>query len=244
MTAPLDDELCELFGGRLKIFQKREGYRFSVDSIVLGYFARAHAAGRVADLGTGSGVLPLILSNSEEVQEIIGVEVQEDLAALAQKNISYNNCGNKVKIISADIRALKEQYNAGSFDTVISNPPFYPAKAGRINPDNQKAISRHELHGSLADFLGISSYLLKLSGRFITIYASSRLIDLVDEMRKVTIEPKTLQFIHPKKAQPANLVLVQGIKGAGKEAHILPPLVLYTAAGEYTAEAQEIFNNL
>jgi len=235
------DELCELFAGRLRIFQKRNGYRFSVDSILLADFARQRAAGSVADLGTGSGVLPIILSKSQSVKEIIGIEVQEDLAQLAQKNICFNQCEDRVQIMHADIRALRKDFKAGSFDTVISNPPFYAANSGRLNPDDQKAISRHELFGSLNDFIDISQYLLKLSGKFLTIYPSTRAVDLIAAIRAAGIEPKTLRFIHAKIDDPANLLLMEGIKGAGKEAKVLTPLVLYDTDGNYTEQAQTIF---
>jgi tRNA1Val (adenine37-N6)-methyltransferase len=241
MEALDDDELCELFTGRLRIFQKRNGYRFSVDSILLADFARERASGIVADLGTGSGVLPIILSKSQAVKEIIGIEVQENLAQLAQKNICFNKCEDRVRIIHADIRTIKKDFKAGSFDAVISNPPFYPELSGRLNPDDQKAISRHELFGNLADFINISHYLLKLSGKFLTIYPSSRIVDLIGAIRASGIEPKTLQFIHPRSDEPANLVLIEGIKGAGKEAKVLTPLVLYDARGSYTELAQNIF---
>ena len=241
MEALHDDELCELFAGRLRIFQKRNGYRFSVDSILLADFARQRASGSIADLGTGSGVLPIIFSKSKAVKEIIGIEVQEDLAQLAQKNICLNQCEDRVKIIHADIRTIKKDFKAGSFDAVISNPPFYPEHSGRLNPDNQKAISRHELFGTLADFTNISQYILKLSGKFLTIYPSARAVDLIQEMRASGIEPKTLQFIHPRIDEHANLVLIEGIKGAGKEAKVLTPLVLYDARGRYTEQAQNIF---
>jgi len=240
----LDDELCELFDGRLKLYQQRQGYRFSVDSILLGDFARERVAGRVIDLGTGSGVLAVLLSRIEAVREIMGIEVQEDLAALAQKNILYNTCGDKVTIIRADIRELKEQFSATSFDAVISNPPFYPIKSGLLNEDSVKAVSRHELHGTLADFLSISAYLLKHSGAFLTIFPCSRIGDLIEEMRTVKLEPKTLRFIHPKIEEPANLVLVEGIKGAGKEARVLPPLALFDAEGSYSRQAREIFRKV
>jgi len=236
-----DDELCELFAGQLRIFQKRNGYRFSVDSILLADFARQRASGSVADLGTGSGVLPIILSKSQAVKEIIGIEVQEDLAQLAQKNICFNQCEDRVKIIHADIRTVRKDFKAGSLDAVISNPPFYPEHSGRLNPDDQKAISRHELFGTLTDFINISYYLLKLSGKFLTIYPSVRAVDLIAEMRAAGIEPKTLQFIYPRSDEPANLVLIEGIKGAGKEAKVLTPLVLYDARGNYTDQAQNIF---
>jgi tRNA1Val (adenine37-N6)-methyltransferase len=245
MTAsPPEDELCELFDGRLRLYQKRKGYRFSVDSILLGDFAREKAAGRVIDLGTGSGILAVLLSRIEAVREIMGIEVQEDLAALAQKNILYNTCGDKVTIIRADIRELKEQFSATSFDAVISNPPFYPVKSGLLNEDSGKAVSRHELHGTLADFLNISAYLLKRNGAFLTIYPCSRIGDLIEELRTAKLEPKTLRFIHPNIEEPANLVLVEGIKGGGKEARVLPPLALFGADGSYSEQARALFHRV
>jgi len=244
LAAPADEELCELFDGRLNLFQKRQGYRFSVDSILLGDFIRERAAGRVIDLGTGSGILAVLLSRIAAVREIVGIEVQEDLAALAQKNISHNACGDRVTIIRADIRELKETFPAASFDAVISNPPFYPIKSGLLNEDSGKAVSRHELHGTLADFLRVSAYLLKRAGAFLTIYPCSRIGDLIEEMRTVKLEPKTLRFIHPNIEEPANLLLVEGIKGGGKEARVLPPLVLFDADGTYSREAREIFQRV
>lgn len=239
-----DDELCELFEGTLRLYQKRQGYRFSVDSLVLAAFAQKRAAGTVADLGTGSGILPIILSKTTAVKAITGIEVQEDLARLAQKNVALNQCETRVTIVHADIRAIIKTFTAGSFDTVISNPPFYPAPSGRINPDRQKAISRHELCGTLTDFLHTSQHLLKVSGKFLAIYPCVRVVDLIGEMRAIGIEPKTLQFIHPKCDEPANLLLVEGVKGAGREAKVLAPLVLYDASGHYTEQAHHIFSAL
>ena len=244
LAAPADEELCELFDGRLKLFQKRQGYRFSVDSILLGDFIRERAAGRVIDLGTGSGILAVLLSRIAAVREIVGIEVQDNLAALAQKNIAHNECADRVTIIRADVRELKKTFLAGSFDAVISNPPFYPIKSGLLNLDSGKAVSRHELHGTLADFMQIASYLLKRAGPFLTIYPCFRIGDLVEEMRAVKLEPKTLCFIHPNIKEPANLVLVEGIKGGGKEARILPPLVLFGADGSYSEQARALFQRV
>jgi tRNA1Val (adenine37-N6)-methyltransferase len=243
-TPPSDDELCELFDGRLKLYQQRQGYRFSVDSILLGDFIRERTAGRVIDLGTGSGILAVLLSRIKAVREVTGIEVQDDLAALAQKNISFNDCGDRVTIICADIREVKNNFPAERFDAVISNPPFYPAKSGKLNPDRRKAASRHELHGTLADFISIAGYLLRRAGTFLTIYPCSRIGDLVEEMRAAMLEPKTLRFIHPRIDEPANLVLAEGIKGAGREARVLPPLALYDAKGSYSREAREIFQKV
>ena len=239
-----DDELCELFDGRLKLYQQRQGYRFSVDSILLGDFARERATGRVIDLGTGSGILAVLLSRIEAVTEIVGIEVQEDLAALAQKNISYNGCEDRVKIIRADIREIKNNFPAGSFNAVISNPPFYSARSGFLNRNSGKAVSRHELHGTLSDFISIAEYLLRSGGAFLTIYPCSRIGDLIEEMRAAALEPKTLRFIHPKIEEPANLVLVEGIKAAGRQALVLPPLALFDADGSYSEQARALFQRV
>jgi tRNA1Val (adenine37-N6)-methyltransferase len=198
MTSSLrDDELCELFDGRLKLFQQRQGYRFSVDAILLGDFARERVAGSVIDLGTGSGILAVLLSRIEAVKKIAGIEVQEDLAALAQKNISYNGCDDRVTIIRADIREIRNNFSAASFDAVICNPPYYPVKTGKLNTDSVKAVSRHELHGTLADFMRIAGYLLRRGGAFLTIYPCARFAGLIEAMRAEKLEPKTLRFIHP-----------------------------------------------
>jgi len=237
-------ELHELFNGRLNLYQTKKGYRFSIDSILLGHFASKKSAGKVADLGTGSGVLPVILARHQKVESITGIEIQKELAALAEKNIFHNDCQEKVNIKCADIKKIPEAFSPESFDTIITNPPFYSLGSGRINPDSENAIARHEIKGTLDDFIAGSSFLLKSGGSFFAVYRPARLADLVSEMRKNRIEPKAFQFVHPNKTEPANIVLVEGIKGAGTETKILPPLMLYKEDGEYTKQANAVFENI
>ena len=237
-------ELHELFNGRLNLYQTKKGYRFSIDSILLGDFASKKASGKVADLGTGSGVLPVILARQQKVESIIGIEIQKELADLAEKNISHNNCQKKVSIKCSDIKKVPEEFSPESFDMVITNPPFYSLGAGRINPDSENAIARHEIKGNLNDFIAGSSFLLKSGGSFFAVYRPARLTDLVSEMRKNRIEPKAFQFVHPNKTESANIVLVEGIKGAGTETIILPPLMLYKEDGKYTEQANAVFENI
>jgi len=198
----------------------------------------------VADLGTGSGVLPVILARRQKVESITGIEIQKELAKLAEKNIFHNDCQEKVNIKYADIKKIPEAFSPESFDTIITNPPFYSLGSGRINPDSENAIARHEIKGTLNDFIAGASFLLKPGGSFFAVYRPARLADLVLEMRKNRIEPKTFQFVHPNKTEPANIVLVEGIKGAGTETKILPPLMLYKKNGEYTKQANAVFENI
>ncbi len=239
-----DIELNELFEGKVRVFQKKQGYRFSIDSILLGWFAIKRAAGTVVDLGTGSGILPVVLARHEKFFEITGVEIQKDLAELAGKNLLYNDCTDRVKIVHADIKKISTCFSPESFDTVITNPPFYPAGSGRINPDRQSAIARHELHGTLRDFISAAAFLLRQAGKFIAVYTSSRIVDLIVEMRCKNIEPKTLQFVHSKTGSHAAMILVEGVKAAGTEAKTVPPMVLYNTDGSYTEQAEAVFREI
>ena len=245
MRTQLDThEFHELFQGRLKIIQKKGGYRFSVDSILLACFAAERASGAVADLGTGCGILPVILAKHRQFDQITGIEIQHDLALLAQQNVTFNNCDDKVTILDADIKKINVSLSAETFDTVITNPPFYPVGTGKINPDPENAGARHELYAALNDFISAAAFLLKQSGKFLAVYLSSRTADLIEEMRKKNIEPKIIRFVHSKIDEPASMVLVEGVKGAGVEAKILPPLFLYDDNGKYTEEAKAVFSNV
>lgn len=245
MTSRLPEiEFHRLFNGRLCLYQKKKGYRFSVDSVLLGAFAGQKVCGVVADLGTGSGVLPVILSKSGKVKQIFGIEIQKDLVAVAEKNVLYNRCSEKAKITCADIKNIRDCFSAETFDAVLTNPPFYRIGSGRMNPEAENAIARHELKGTVSDFVRGAAFLLKQKGSFYAVYTPARITDLICEMRKYRIEPKALQFVYPNGKDPANMVLVEGIKGAGVETKIIPPVVLFGENRKYTKQANSIFNTL
>ncbi|MBW2184480.1 MAG: methyltransferase, partial [Deltaproteobacteria bacterium] len=146
-----DERLDELFDGRLRIIQKKEGYRFSVDAILLAHFSSQLSANSIIDLGTGSGVIPLILARKGTVPTIVGVEVQKEMADMAKRTIALNGFTERVSILHEDLKELRNRFNASSFDLVVSNPPYYPVGDGRINPDEQKAIARHEILAKMED---------------------------------------------------------------------------------------------
>ena len=238
-----DETLDLLFNGSLKIIQKKNGYRFSIDAILLSHFAWSHhrRAGTVIELGTGSGVIPLILAHRFREATIIGVEVQETLAELAQRNVTMNRLDNRVCIVKGDLRRLRGSYSPASFDLVLSNPPFYPVHAGKINPGSERAIARHELTGSLEDMVQIASYLLKPKGRLIVIYPAFRLIDLIHQLRNNGLEAKLMRVVHSRANSEGKLVLLSCSRGGRAALKVLKPLIIYQGRGEYTEELTEIY---
>ena len=243
-TPPLlpDETLDTMFQGKLKVIQKKDGYRFSVDAVILGRLAQVSSEDRVIDLGTGCGIIPLILAATTQVKEIVGVEIQEELAELARRNAALNGCDGIIHIVKEDLKNLPVLYESGAFDFILSNPPFRKRATGRINPQEQKSIARHEIAISLQDVLTVARFLLKKQGKFFVIYPAFRLVDLFYEMRKNGLEPKTLQCVHSRVDTPARMVLVEGVKGGGVELQVKEPLVIYDAAGKYTEALQKVYS--
>ena len=241
---PAGFELNRLFSDKLRLFQQKQGYRFSVDAVLLSAFAINRTGGEVIDFGTGNGIVPVILSRHEKFTAIFGMEVQEGLVALAQRNVSFNDCGDRVRILQGDIRQIRKHFSAETFDAVIMNPPFYAAGSGRISPDRQNAAARHEVHGTISDFLTAAAYLLKQKGRLVFVYNPARLVDLLVLMRACNIEPKTLQFVHGKADSNASMVLGEGVKASRVEAKVLAPLIMYGPDDRYTAQAVAVFNSI
>ncbi len=236
-----DETLDTLFGGELKIIQKKEGYRFSIDALLLASFIQARPEDKIIDLGTGCGIIPLILIYQKKGSKIIGVEIQPSLADLARRNVLLNNFPGQIEIWEKDFKELKEESWRDYFDLVITNPPYRRLGAGRINPHPEKAIARHEIKATLADILQVSYYILKAKGRLIMIYPARRVADLFHELRQNHLEPKKVQFVHSRLNEAARLVLVEAWKGGRVQAEVLPPLILYTAGGEYSLDAQKIW---
>jgi len=221
-----DETLDTLFNGRLKLIQKKKGYRFSMDALLISEFVHLRKGEKVIDLGTGCGILPLLLSQSGKAKTFVGVEIQEELVECARKNVRLNRLESLITILQKDFRELKSLFPSGSFDVVISNPPYWKHRTGRLNPSIEKAIARHELKGTLEDLISISSYLLKHKGRLYLIFTAQRIVDLLVALRKENVEPKRLQLVYPHQKGEAKFVLVEAIKSSGIELKMLPPLIL------------------
>lgn len=221
-----DETLEPFFNGKLQIIQKKKGYRFSVDAILLSQFVRIRKNERVIDLGTGCGILPLLLSQNAKNHSFVGVEIQEGLVECAEKNVVLNHLEGRISILKQDFRELKRTFTPGSFDVVLSNPPYRGYKTGRINPSMQKAVARHEIKGKLEDLISVASYLLPPKGRCYLIFPALRTVDLFVALRNGKLEPKRIQFVHPRSGEEAKFILTESLKASGVELKIMRSLIL------------------
>ncbi|TET89224.1 MAG: methyltransferase domain-containing protein [Desulfobacteraceae bacterium] len=209
--------------GRLKLIQSKDGYRFSIDAILLAEFVTIRQGDVVVDLGTGCGVIPLILLLTKYVGYAFGLEIQEELAGQAARNVLLNGFDDKMRVVLGDIKnpPIAEE----SADVVICNPPYRQIKSGRINPDPRRAIARHEIMVSIDDILHAARSVLRKKGRLAVIYSSVRLADILARMRRFNLEPKKIQIIYPDLNSGAKLVLVEAILGGRPGLKISPPIV-------------------
>ncbi len=221
-----DQTLDTFFGGSLRVLQKKRGYRFSVDAVLLSQFSKIRKNEKVMDLGTGCGILPLLLSQTTKAHSFVGVEIQKELADLAKKNVQLNHLQDRISILQKDFRDLKDTYPPGSFDVVLSNPPYRKYRTGRVNPAMEKAIARHEIKGTLEDLISIASHLLPSKGRCYVIFPALRTVDLLAVLRSQRLEPKRLQFVHPHFEENAKFILSESIKESGVELKVMDPLIL------------------
>jgi tRNA1Val (adenine37-N6)-methyltransferase len=239
-----EETLDEILSGRLRVFQNKQGYRFSLDSLMLAHFVSVKPRTRVIDLGCGNGIILLILAKCFPKVHFVGLEIQDKLASLARKNSQHNDLEDRVEIVSGDARHIKNIFQQHSFETVIFNPPYRKLNSGRINPLQEKAIARHEIIGSLKEFLNASKYLLKPTGRVFTIYPAKRFVELVHLFRNSNIEPKRMKLVYSDNYSDAEFTLVEGKQGGREELKIEPPLFIYDQNRKYTAEMSGIFSEL
>jgi tRNA1Val (adenine37-N6)-methyltransferase len=224
---PSSDETLDTFSnGSLQIFQKKRGYRFSVDAVLLSQFIDVRKDEKVIDLGTGCGIVPLLLSQTTEAHSFVGVEIQKGLAECARKNVILNHLDHRISILHQDFRELKGTFRSGSFDVVVSNPPYRQYRTGRVNPSIEKAIARHEITATLGDLIGMASYLLPTKGRCYLIFPAWRTVDLLMGLRGKRLEPKRLQFVHSRLEEGAKFILIESVKASGAELKIMEPLIL------------------
>ncbi|MEE4605286.1 MAG: methyltransferase [Desulfobacteraceae bacterium] len=230
------------FNGKIVLNQPESGYRFSIDAVILSHLVNPAPGETALDLGTGCGVIPIMLAFRHPEIRVIGVEIQPSLFRLAQRNVADNCLVDRVRMIEKDIGNLLPADIGGLVDRVVTNPPYRKLDSGRINADSQRAVARHELKTDLDTVLRTARRMLRKAGQFSIIYPSVRSVDLVAAMRSTGIEPKYLTMIHSRPASPARLVAVMGVKGGRPGLDVGPPLDLYHADGTYTQAVETMFS--
>jgi len=226
VTPSADETLDTFFDRRIQILQKKRGYRFSIDAVLLSQFIKIRKNEKVIDLGTGCGILPLLLCHETKAHSFVGVEIQKDLAELAKRNVLLNHLEHRISILQNDLRTLKTIFPPGAFQVVLSNPPYRKFRTGRVNPALEKAIARHEIEGTLEDLVSMASYLLPPKGRCYLIFPALRTVDLLVALRNRRLEPKRLQFVYPRLHEEANFILTESTKASGVELRVMDPLIL------------------
>lgn len=218
-----DERIDQFMEGRLKLIQSKDGYRFSIDAILLSQFVTVRPGDVVVDLGTGCGVILLILLLTRKVGHAFGLEIQRELASQAARNSLLNGLEDKMNIIHGDIR--RPPMARESADVIICNPPYRKVKSGRINPDPRRAIARHEILASIDDILRATTNILRKKGRLALIYPSVRLVDILARLRKYNLEPKRIQINYPGLESGAKLALIEATLGGKPGLEICPPLI-------------------
>jgi len=225
-----------LFNGQIALYQSVAGYRFSLDALLLAHFVTIKRREKIVDLGTGNGVVALVLAYLHPSVTLTGVELQAKMVERARRNVELNRLQKRIQILSGDVRAGKHVAAEMSFDVVVCNPPYRRPLSGRVSSNDEKQIARHETQGELNDFLRAGAILLRVKGRMAVVYPAVRSVDLLAAMRQARIEPKRLRMVHSFADTEASLVLVEGVKGGRSGVEVLAPLTIYRQGKEYTNE--------
>lgn len=225
----------------IKLYQNKNGYRFSVDALLLSSFVNVKRAGNIVDMGAGSGIIGLLLATRYPDSAVILIEIQQALSRLARKNVGLNGMDERVKVISMDIKDVPAFMEATSCEVAVSNPPFRKRNSGRLSLEEERSVARHEIKLQLPVLAQSASYLLKARGRFFVIYHPERILELMDILRRNRLEPKRMRFVYNDTRSPSKIVMVEAAKEGRPGLKIEKPLFIYDDRGIYTDEVKQMY---
>lgn len=239
-----DERIDDLQINNLKIIQNKNGFCFGIDSVILSDFASDIKNNvSVIDLGTGTGILGFLLIAKNKIKKVIGIEVQKDVADMAERSIKLNKLENVFSIVNCNVKEIQKNVEVEKYDVVITNPPYKKMNTGGKNIDEKKLISRHEVLADLNDFIYASKKVLKDKGCLYMVHRPERLSDILENLRKNKLEPKRIKFVYSKQdSKEAKLVLIKAVKNGGEFLKIEKPLYIYKNNGEYSEEILKIYN--
>ena len=229
----INERIDDLMRDGLKLIQNTDIFCFGMDAVLLSTYARAGKKDRVLDMGTGNGIIP-VLMQSNPGSTYSALEIQEGSAQLARRNVELNHLENRISVVKGDIKEASTIFGEASFNVVTSNPPYMNENHGIVNPDSAKAIARHELLCSLDDVIREASRCLKSKGKMYMVHRPNRLVDIFDTMRKYHLEPKRMRLVYPYVNKAANMVLIEAVKGGNSQLIVEEPLIVYKTDGTYT----------
>ena len=235
------ERIDELQRNGYRIIQKTNGFWFGMDAALLSGFASVKPGEKALDLGTGTGIIPILLEAKTEGSHFTGLEIQAEMAEMASRSVALNRLEEKVSIVQGDIKEVPTLFEKASFDVVTTNPPYMNDSHGLKNPDLPKAIARHEVLCNLEDVVRAAASALRPGGRLYMVHRPRRLIEILMAMKSQKLEPKRMKFVHPFADKEANMVLIEAVRGGGALMTVEKPIIVYKEPGVYTDEIYDIY---
>lgn len=241
VTCGEDERIDDLQRNGYRIIQKKKGFCFGMDAVLLSGFAQVKEGEVAVDLGTGTGIIPILLEAKTKGKHFTGLEIQEEVAEMAGRSVRLNQLENRVDIVRGDIKEASRLFGKASFDVVTSNPPYMNDNHGLKNPELPKAIARHEVFCTLDDVCREASLLLKSGGRFYMVHRPHRLVEIITALKTYKLEPKRMKLVHPFVDKEANMVLIEAVRGGRSMMKVEAPIIVYREPGVYTQEIYDVY---
>ncbi len=236
-----NERIDDLQRNGYKIIQNPQKFCFGMDAVLLSGFARAHEGAQVLDLGTGTGIIPILLEAKTKAAHLTGLEIQEESADMARRSVQLNGLEKKVEIVTGDIKEAHKLFALSGFDVITSNPPYMIGNHGLANPEAPKAIARHEILCTLEDVVKNAAVLLKPGGSFFMVHRPFRLAEIITVMTQYKLEPKRMQLVYPYADKEPNMVLIEGCRGGKPRMTVEKPLIIFKALNVYMDEICELY---
>lgn len=236
-----NERIDDLQRNGYRIIQNPAKFCFGMDAVLLSGFVRVKPGAKVLDLGTGTGIIPLLVEAKTQAAQISAIEIQEESADMARRSVQLNGLEDRINIVTGDLREADKFFDAASFDVVTCNPPYMIGQHGLTNPDEPKAIARHEILCTLEDVVRTAAKLLKPGGYFCMVHRPFRLAEIIAVMTEYKLEPKRMKFVHPYVDKEPNMVLVEGCRGGKPRMTVEKPLIVYKEPNVYTDEIYDVY---
>ena len=237
------ERLDDLHRDGYRIIQNEKLFCFGMDAVLLSAFAQAQEGDRVLDLGTGTGILPILLAAKTSAKQLTGLEISEYCVDMARRSVALNGLEQRIEIVQGDIRNAGALFAPASFDVVTSNPPYMTARHGLVNPDLEKAAARHEILCTLEDVVRAAAKLLRVGGHFYMVHRPFRLAEIIRTLSQYALEPKRMRLVYPYLDHEPNMVLIESVRGGRPRMTVEKPLIVYESPGVYTREIHEIYGH-